>query len=253
MVTLSVPLPDDRRCSCQKATPATTSRPTSAPAWTVPGSAPRRAREARSAVCDPVPRSAGAMTASAQASATIPETSQAAPGSPSPSEVPVLAIAPVPPSSRMTGPASSGAAITAGSASSSASPAASHATRSREPPRARSSAVSPARSSARSWATSSRAKAARMTSCRAPISSVERVTSRLRRSASSRSGSPLDAWAAVVAGSSLKAATVCRTSFSRRSIEPVVAVRKSPDACQATLSAATRPEPKVPSATSIGP
>ncbi len=92
-----------------------------------------------------------------------------------------------------------------------------------------------------------------MTSCSAPISSVERVTSMLRRSASIRPGRSLDACACEVAAPSCRTATVCRTPFSSASMSPAPAFRKSPVACQDMAAPATRPEAKVPGSVSIGP
>ncbi len=222
----------------------------SAPARTGAGSAEVRAERLPPALA----ASAGATTASAQASAVTAATIHTWPVAPVSSRSPIRESPPRSASSRVRGPASNGATTAAGSASSSASIAASEVIRARDPPRARSSSVSPPRSLLSSRATSSRAYPASSTSCTATIVSVERETSRARSTCSMTVGS--EVWALAPSWNSAEASRAFGpvvAEWCRASIRSVVTVRKSADASQDISPVLVRPEPSTAGSVSSGP
>ncbi len=249
---LSAPLPDVPVCrsSCQYATPAISSRARSAPARTGPGSAADRPSRRMPALAV----SAGATTASAHASATPTPTSHTTAFAPDSSRSPSRVSPPRSASSPVNGPASSGATTAAGTASSSASIAAREAIRPREPPRARSTSVSPARSVLSNRATSSSVYPASSTSCTATITMVERDTSRARSIWSMTVGSEVRTVAPPPSTGSASSAFTPSVADRRRSpVRSVVTVRKSAEASQDDRSVVTRGEPSTAGSVSSGP
>ncbi len=245
---LSAPLPEVRRSSCQNATAATTRSPTSAPARSGAGSARARPRTAVAAV------SAGATTAAAQASAAAAPTSQTSAVGPVSMCSPILASGPCPASSRVSGPASSGAHTAAGRASSSASMAESAARRPRDAPRASSTWVSPARSVLSSRATSSSAYAASSTSCNETISSVALDTSSARSSWPRTSGSEVRAMTPPFSpGCAARNAWLFSAAVRRGPIRSAPNELKSAVASHDGPSWVIRPDPKAAVSVSNGP
>lgn len=232
---LSVPEPEVCRSSCQYATAAMTRSPTSAPARSGAGRARALPRSGPAALSE------GTVTASAQPTATATATSHTPRSALTSSRSPIRDRAPQEDSSRISGPARSGAHTAAGSASSSASMAASEVTRAREPPRARSIHVSPARSVLSSRATSSSVYVASRTSCSATMRSVERETSRARSARSRVSGSEVVTPVVPARAFSCRSALVPSRALVRSlSMSDVVTDEKSADASQADFPAETR-------------
>ncbi len=210
----------------------------------------------RSETAAPSPAaSAGATTAAAQHSATTAATSHTGSEGEASSRTPSEERADRSAKSRVSGPDRSGAASAAGRASSSASVAASPAIRRREPPRARSRAVSPERSVLSSRATSSSAYAASSTSCTATISRVERETSRARPVWSRTAGSAVDTETVVpnAARFSASAFGPSVAAARRASIRSVVKRVKSAVPSQEVSPGLSAPEARTAGSASSGP